>query len=56
MLILYGSKYGTAKRYAEEFAKVAGCEAAETRGRREAAAGDTVILIGAVYAGAVRGL
>lgn len=56
MLILYGSKYGTAKRYAEEFAKLSGCEAAESRGRREAAAGDTVVLFGAVYAGAVQGL
>ena len=56
MLILYGSKYGTAKRYAEEFAKIAGGEAAESRGRLVPAAGETVILFGAVYAGAVRGL
>ena len=56
MLVFYGSKYGTAKRYAEEFARRAGTAAMSVRGRSPAAEGQTVVFFGALYAGKVRGL
>lgn len=56
MLVFYGSKYGTAKRYAEEFARRAGTAAMSVRGRAPAAEGQTVVFFGALYAGKVRGL
>lgn len=55
MLVLYGSKYGTARRYAEEFARRAGTAAVSVKGRVPAAEGITVFF-GALYMGRVYGL
>ena len=56
MLVFHGSKYGTAKRYAEEFARRAGTAAISVRDKSPAAEGQTVVFFGALYAGKVRGL
>ena len=55
MLVLYGSKYGTARRYAEEFARRAGTAAVSVKDRVPAAEGITVFF-GALYMGRVYGL
>lgn len=55
MLIIYGSKYGAAKRYAEEFARRTGDKAIPYKEARHAGE-DTVVYFGGVYAGGVRGL
>ena len=48
MLILYGSKYGTAQRYAEEFARLVGESAHPVREKLAPPDGVTVFF-GAVY-------
>ena len=55
MLIVYGSKYGAAKRYAEEFARKAGGRAVSYKQARHAGE-DTLVYFGGVYAGGVKGL
>ena len=55
MLIVYGSKYGSAKRYAEEFARRTGGRAVSYKEMRHARE-DTLVYFGGVYAGGVKGL
>ena len=55
MLIVYGSKYGHAKRYAEEFARRTGGEAVSYKELRTAEE-ETVVCFGGVYAGGIKGL
>lgn len=55
MLIVYGSRYGTAKRYAEEFARRTGGKAVPYKEARHAGE-DTLVYFGGVYAGGIKGL
>ena len=55
MLIVYGSKYGYAKRYAEEFSRRTGAKAVSYKEARPAGE-QTVVYFGGVYAGGVKGL
>ena len=55
MLIVYGSRYGHAKRYAEEFARRTGGEAVSYKELRSAEE-ETVVCFGGVYAGGIKGL
>lgn len=55
-IILYGSKYGTTRRYAEELARRTGIPAVDFHSAQDASAYQTVIYIGALYAGGVEGL
>lgn len=58
ILILYQSKYGATKRYAEMLKRQLGCDVCESRrapfGQLEAY--DTVVAAGGVYAGGIAGL
>ena len=55
MLIVYGSRYGSARRYAEELARRTGGEAVPYKEARHAGE-DTLVYFGGVYAGGVKGL
>ena len=55
-LIIYGSQYGTAKRYAEELAGKTGIEAKSFKEVADISCYDTLIYIGALYAGGVLGM
>ena len=62
MIIVYGSRYGAAKRYAEKLADMAGAAAipfedvSALRAAFEGTDKITFVYIGGVYAGSVRGL
>ena len=56
MLILYGSKYGTAQRYAEEFARLVGESAHPVREKLAPPQDGVTVFFGAVYVGKVHGL
>lgn len=55
-IIIYGSKYGTAKKYAEELAKRTGIAIKSYEDIGDINGFDTVIYIGALYAGGVLGM
>ena len=55
MLIVYGSCYGTARRYAEKFAEMTGGRA-YPYDARELPQADTVVCFCAMYAGGLKGL
>lgn len=57
-LILYKSKYGSTKKYADWLREATGFDCLETKSARvqEVAAYDAVVLCGGVYAGGVAGL
>ena len=55
-IILYGSRYGAARRYAEALAAKMGITAEPYRTKRNLSACDTVIYFGSLYAGRVTGL
>lgn len=55
-IIIYGSKYGASKRYAEELARRTGIQAIDYHNIKNASAYSTVIYIGGLYAGGVEGL
>lgn len=55
-IIIYGSKYGTTKCYADELAVRTGIKAAPYDEIKDIAVYDTVIYLGALYAGGVLGL
>ncbi len=54
--ILYGSCYGTAKRYAEALAKAAGFDCHPYTEAAEAADCDRLVYVGGLYAGGIHGL
>ncbi len=54
--ILYGSCYGTAKRYAEALAKATGFDCSPYTEAAEAAECDRLVYVGGLYAGGVHGL
>ena len=55
-LIVYGSKYGTTRRYAEELSRLTGLSAIPCREFRGLAEGHILVYLGALYAGGVLGL
>ena len=55
-LIVYGSEYGTAKRYAEHLSQLVNTQAVSFDSMGSIEEYDTVIHVGALYAGGVRGL
>ncbi len=56
MIVIYGSRYGSAGRYAQEFARRVGAEAVPAEAVKRIPAGEEVVFFGGVYAGGVRGL
>lgn len=55
-IIIYGSKYGTAKQYAKELAKTIKSKFKSYEDAESIDAYDTIIYIGALYAGGVLGM
>ncbi len=55
-IVIYGSQYGTAKRYAEELANRSGFELKSYEDVLDVSAYDTIVYIGALYAGGVMGM
>lgn len=57
-LILYRSKYGATQKYAQWLKEATGFDCTETKGvdAKTAAAYDTIVLMGGVYAGGLAGL
>ena len=55
-LIVYGSKYGTTRRYAEELSRLTGLSAIPCREFRGLAEGHILVYLGALYTGGVLGL
>ncbi|HIV01966.1 MAG TPA: hypothetical protein IAC74_00220 [Candidatus Aphodoplasma excrementigallinarum] len=55
-IILYGSRYGAARRYAEALAAKTGITAEPYRTKRDISGYDTIIYFGSLYAGRVTGL
>ncbi len=55
-LIIYGSRYGSAKRYAERLAEMTGLEAVEYKEGKDLGDYDRIIYLGSLYAGGVTGL
>lgn len=55
-LIIYGSIYGSAKRYAEKLAEITGLEAVDYKDVENINDYDKIIYLGALYAGGVTGL
>ncbi len=55
-IIIYGSKYGTTKIYAEELAQRINVEAVPFESAKDINNYDTVIYLGALYAGGVMGM
>ena len=55
-LIIYGSQYGTTKRYAEHLSAMTGIEAVAFKEAKDIDKYERVIFMGALYAGSVLGL
>ena len=55
-VILYGSQYGSARRYAEAFSRMTGFPAASFGDGADLSACERVIYFGGLYAGGVKGL
>ena len=55
-IIIYGSRYGSTKRYAERLAEKTGIKAVAFKEAKDLSAYDRVIYMGALYAGTVMGL
>ncbi|MGI6254984.1 MAG: flavodoxin domain-containing protein [Acutalibacter sp.] len=55
-IILYGSQYGTAKKYAEKCAEITGLPVANCKKVRDLKEYDLVVYFGALYAGNITGL
>ena len=55
-IIIYGSLYGSTKRYAEHLSEVAGIEAVAFKDAKDIAKYDRIIYMGALFAGSVLGL
>lgn len=55
-LIIYGSRYGSAKRYAERLAEMTGIEAVEYKEAKGLGDCDRIVYLGSLYAGGVTGL
>lgn len=55
-IIIYGSKYGTTEQYAQELSKKTGIQAEEYTNIHDINQYDTIIYLGALYAGSVLGM
>ena len=55
-LILYGSQYGTAKRYADELSRLTGLPAVSYEKAADLAGCEQIVYLGGLYAGGVKGL
>lgn len=55
-IIIYGSQYGTTKQYAQELSKKTGIKAEEYSKIEDINQYDTIIYLGALYAGSVLGM
>lgn len=55
-LIIYGSQYGSTKRYAERLADITGIEIIDYKDAKNINDYDKIIYLGALYAGGVTGL
>ena len=55
-LIIYGSRYGSTKRYAERLAEMTGTEAVEYKEAKDLDDYDRIVYLGSLYAGGVTGL
>lgn len=55
-LIIYGSRYGSARRYAERLAQMTGLDAVEYKGVKALGDYDRIVYLGSLYAGGVTGL
>lgn len=55
-LIIYGSRYGSARRYAERLAEMTGIEAVEYKEAKDLDDYDRIVYLGSLYAGGVTGL
>ena len=55
-VILYGSRYGSARRYAQELSKQTGIPAVSYQEAPPLSKLETIVYIGALYAGGVLGL
>ena len=55
-LIIYGSQYGSTKRYAERLSEVTGIEAVDYKQAKKIEVFDRIIFMGGLYAGGVLGL
>lgn len=55
-LIIYGSQYGSARRYAERLAEMTSLEAVEYKAVKDLGDYDRIVYLGSLYAGGVTGL
>lgn len=55
-LILYGSEYGTARRYAEKLSQLTGIPIMDSETVQDRLACDQIVYFGGLYAGGVKGL
>ena len=55
-IIIYASVYGSAKKYAEELSRITGIKAKSFKELKSLSDFETIIYIGALYAGGVLGL
>ena len=55
-IIIYGSQYGTTKRYAQRFSEMTGIEAVAFKEAKDIDSYDRVVFLGALSAGSVLGL
>ena len=55
-LILYGSQYGTTKRYADELSRLTGLPAVSYEKAPDLAGCEQIVYLGGLYAGGVKGL
>jgi menaquinone-dependent protoporphyrinogen IX oxidase len=55
-IIIYGSRYGSARRYAERLAELTGLDVVDHKEAKEIGGYDRIVYIGSLYAGGVTGL
>ena len=55
-LIIYGSQYGSTKRYAEHLSKVTGIDAVDYKKSKDIKGFERIVFMGGLYAGGVLGL
>lgn len=55
-LIIYGSQYGSTKRYAERLSEITGFEAFDYKQAKDIKGFDRIVFMGGLYAGGVLGL
>lgn len=55
-IIIYGSRYGSARRYAKQLAKLTGLDVVDHKEAKDIGEYDRIVYIGSLYAGGVTGL